>query len=86
MEEAFTLKEVVVEIRDDVKLLSAKLDRIDRDGSIGTRQELIDHEARLRTLETSGFRLQGAWATIGIIAATVAGLAGLAIGIVSAVG
>ena len=47
----FTVKEIVVEIRDDLKKLAENVDRIDREGSIGTRGELVDHEARLRAIE-----------------------------------
>lgn len=54
----FTVKEIVIEIRDTVKELANKVDRIDRQGSIGTREQLRehdnsihDHEARLGVLE-----------------------------------
>ncbi|HEY6022226.1 MAG TPA: hypothetical protein VIY48_20870 [Candidatus Paceibacterota bacterium] len=50
-----TIREVVLEIRSDVKDLSAKIDRIDREGSIGTKQELADHEVRLREQEKFRF-------------------------------
>lgn len=46
-----SLRELVLEIRQDVKLLDEKIDKIDRDGSIGTREDIIDHEGRLRSLE-----------------------------------
>jgi hypothetical protein len=39
----FTVKEIVIEIRDAVKALSAKVDRIDEQGPSGTR----DHERRI---------------------------------------
>jgi hypothetical protein len=80
---SFSVKEIVVEIRNDVKELARQIDRIDREGSIGTRQDLADHENRLRTLESSDFRFQGAWATLGVIAGACAGLAGLALGALS---
>lgn len=44
----FTTKEVVLEIRDVVNRLADKLERIDREGSIGTKAQLQDHEARIR--------------------------------------
>lgn len=47
----FTVKEIVVEIRDDLKKLAARIDHIDREGSIGTKGELTDHETRLRAIE-----------------------------------
>lgn len=47
----FTVKEIVLEIRRDLKALNDKVDQIDRKGSIGTREELSDHESRLRGLE-----------------------------------
>jgi hypothetical protein len=79
----FSVKEIVVEIRNDVKDLAAKIDRIDREGSIGTRQDLADHENRLRDLEAGGFRLQGVWTTLGVIAGALAGGAGLVLGLLS---
>lgn len=46
-----TLRELVLEIRNDVKSLNEKVDKIDRTGSIGTREELSDHETRIRHTE-----------------------------------
>jgi hypothetical protein len=46
-----SMREAVMEIRADVKGMQSKLDRIDREGSIGTKQELTDHEDRIRNLE-----------------------------------
>ncbi len=74
-----TVKEMVKEIRSDVKDLSAKIDHIDRQGSIGTREEIVDHESRIRNLETSSSRLSGAWQTVTIVGATIVASAGLAI-------
>lgn len=48
----FTNKEILLELRDDMKALRADILRIDREGSIGTRSELIDHEDRIRPLES----------------------------------
>lgn len=48
---SFTTKEIVIEIRDAVNKLADKVDRIDRTGSIGTRQQLDDHEKRVRVNE-----------------------------------
>lgn len=66
-----TTREALMEIRADVKTLTMKLDGFDPE----------DHEVRLRRLESSGFRLQGVWASLGILAGLCAGLAGLAVGI-----
>lgn len=60
--DGFTVKEIVVEIRDTVKKLADKVDQIDRQGSIGTRDQLTehgrdiaDHEVRLSFLEKRPF-------------------------------
>lgn len=81
MEPFLTMRDAVMEIRDDVKGLAAHIDRIDREGSIGTKQDLDDHENRIRVLEGGSSRLAGAWATAGIAASVLAGLAGLAVGV-----
>lgn len=47
----FTVKEIVIEIRDTVKGLAEKVDRIDRQ-SIGTKEAIEDHENRLRDHES----------------------------------
>ena len=57
---------------DVVLRLEAKVDTV-----------LEDHEDRIRELERSGFRLSGAWATVGLASAVLAGTAGLALGAVS---
>ena len=46
-----SLRDLVLEIRADVRSLDEKIDKIDRMGSIGTREELIDHEQRIRGVE-----------------------------------
>lgn len=46
-----TMRQLVLEIRQDVKDLDIKVDHIDRYGSIGTKPELADHETRIRSLE-----------------------------------
>lgn len=74
-------RDLVLEIRDDVKRLAASLDRIDREGSLGTRAELSDHDARLNKLEGAGTFLRGAWTGVTSITALLAGSAGLAIGL-----
>jgi len=51
LDKGFTVKEVVLDIRDTVNKLADKIDRIDRTGSIGTRQQLDDHENRIRKNE-----------------------------------
>jgi hypothetical protein len=55
----FTVKEILLEMRGDLRSLSEQINRIDRQGSIGTKQELEDHEIRIRTLETSSVILEG---------------------------
>lgn len=70
----FTVKEIVIEIRDDVRKLVERVDHIDRHGSIGTKQELTDHETRLRGLERFSARWSGAMALVtafGALAAAV---------------
>src|SRR3954467_15588204 len=44
----FTTKEILLEMRGDLRTLTEKIDRIDRQGSIGTKAQLDDHENRLR--------------------------------------
>jgi len=39
----FTVKEIVIDIRDTLKSLDAKVDRIDREGAIGTRDQLAEY-------------------------------------------
>ncbi len=46
-----SMRDLVLEIRQDVKHLELKLELIDRQGSIGTRDELRDHETRIRSVE-----------------------------------
>lgn len=76
--EAFSLKEMVTETREDVKHLVRWAERVDVRLESGTKK-LDDHEVRLRKQEAVGLRLSGAWSTIGILAAGVAGTAGLTI-------
>jgi hypothetical protein len=68
-----SMREAVMEIRQDVKGMQSKLDRIDREGSIGTKQELIDHEARIRGLERFRYSLPSL-AAITLIADVALGL------------
>lgn len=49
--EGLSLRDLVLEIRSDVKDVEEKISQLERDGSIGTRRELDDHELRLRKLE-----------------------------------
>lgn len=82
--EAFlTLREAVMEIRGDVKDLGLKFAAIDAETLKRTQ---ADHEKRLRDLEDTGFRLAGAWATIGLVTAGVMSLAGLGLGLLSYLG
>lgn len=72
----FTLRELVLEIRADVKALDEKIDKIDRTGSIGTREELTDHETRLRSLERAKWALGGIGGVAGAVAGVMAGFFG----------
>lgn len=65
-----TLRELVLEIREDVKKLDTKIEKIDRTGSIGTREELTDHETRLRHIERWMYGIPVA--ALGAIGALVA--------------
>lgn len=50
-------------------------------GAIGVNVEHIhDHEIRIRAIEQSGWKLSGAWSTVCLIGASLAGVAGLALG------
>ena len=73
-DESFSFKEVLVEMRSDLKEVKQKLDRIDRDGSIGTRAELLDHETRLRSLERWRWGLGGSLAALGTAIGSYIGL------------
>lgn len=81
-----SMREVVMEIRSDVKDLAKKLERIDREGSIGTKQELDDHERRLRDLERTGWRSSGSWATVSLLFVSLMSLAGLTLGVLGRLG
>ena len=50
-DEGLSIRELLLEVRQDVRALSAHVDDIDRNGSIGTKAELADHEQRVRGLE-----------------------------------
>lgn len=69
-----TLRELVLEIRDDVRAL--------RDD---TRVSLAQHDTRIEKLENSGLVLRGAWMTLGLMASIVAGGAGLVLGVYSVI-
>lgn len=72
-----TVKEMVAEIRADVKALAGHIDRIDRTGSIGTREELTDHESRIRSMERFRFAFPpvAVLAVIGTVLSTIVTLA-----------
>ena len=73
MDEArgLTLRELVLEVRSDVKSLDEKIEKIDRQGSIGTREDLTDHETRIRRVEKwmYGVPLAAAISLASIVAA-----------------
>lgn len=62
--QGLSLRDIMLEMRSDIRSLNDKIDKIDREGSLGTKSELADHESRLRILE--GWR----WKAIGAIAAS----------------
>lgn len=64
-----SLRDLVLEIRQDVKALDSKIEKIDRTGSIGTREELSDHETRIRHVEKWMYGIPVA--AIGAIAAII---------------
>lgn len=68
-----TLRELVLEVRDSVNALDEKIDRIDRQGSIGTREDLSDHEQRIRRVEAwvYGIPFAGVLAAGSVVAALV---------------
>ena len=65
-----SLRELVLEVRADVKSLHLE-----------TKGELVLMDARLSSLESGNIALRGAWATLGIMAATISGATGLALGV-----
>ena len=71
-----SLRELVLEIREDVKRLNDKINQIDRTGSIGTREELNDHETRIRSLERSKWAFGGVGSAVGAAAGVLAGMFG----------
>lgn len=72
-----TLRELVLEIREDVK---------DIKDNYAEKEEVEELDKRVTVLESIGFRLSGAWTMLGILAATCVGIAGLVVATVSAVG
>jgi hypothetical protein len=67
-----SLRELVLEVRADVKGLDEKIEKIDRNGSIGTREELTDHETRIRGLEKARWGLAGISTIVGSIGGVLA--------------
>lgn len=70
-----TIRELVIEIRSDLRQLNDKIDRIDREGPTGVSRQMQDHEARLRGLEKRVWIASGAamaaGGTIGAVAQTL---------------
>lgn len=75
----------VDDLASDVKSLAGSVVRIDRDGTHGMHEALDNLNLRVSGLESTRFTIKGAWATIVIIAGTFAGLAGLGVGIATAI-
>lgn len=77
--QSFTVKEILLEhVRDtanNFQNLERKIDVV-----------ALDHETRIRQLEKSGSRLSGAWSTISVAVAVLAGGAGLVLGALAYLG
>jgi hypothetical protein len=77
--ENFTVKEILLNhvknTDENFRKLETKLDIIS-----------LDHETRIRVLERSGSKLSGAWSTVTLIGAFLAGAAGLVIGVLAYLG
>lgn len=52
-------RDLILEIRADVKAIEQKLEAINVEGSIGTRAELADHETRIRSAEKWRYGISG---------------------------
>lgn len=65
-----TVRDMVIEIRNDVKALQAQASKMEQ-----ARQEVKDHEERLRSLETwkYGIPLSGFSAIVAAVIAVLAG-------------
>lgn len=57
-----------------VDALNTRIGILERDGSIGTRDELKDHEARLRSVEALKFQLRGVIIAGAFVVTTVAAM------------
>lgn len=67
-----SLRELLLEVRADVKALDDKIDHIDRHGPIGTREEITDHETRIRRVEAWVYAIPvAAIIAVGGVATTV---------------
>lgn len=66
-----TVREMLSEVRDDVKALRSEVKTINEQGSIGTKAELQDHESRIRSLEIwkFGIPVTGVGAVAAVVAA-----------------
>lgn len=60
-----TIRELVIEIRSDLRLLNEKIDRIDREGPTGISKQMQDHENRIRGLERKVWVASGAAMAVG---------------------
>ena len=63
----------LVKVEQDMKDVVVRVDKIDREGSIGTRGELTDHEGRLRSLEQWKYGIPVGVA-FALLAAVISGL------------
>lgn len=71
-----TLRDVVMEIRSDVKSLREALEKINQEGSIGTKAELADHESRIRMIERKLWLIIGTATAAGGATGTIVQLLG----------
>lgn len=77
-EDNFTLKEIVISIRDDVKemredfraelaSLHTEVSALKEHGSFGTSEKLSDHENRIRVIEKLRWQIRGSFTMIAFI-------------------
>ena len=69
-----TLRELVLEIRGDVKELRAEVSH-----------EITIHDERINLLENHTLILRGAWISMGVFASVVTGMVGLMVGLYSVI-
>jgi hypothetical protein len=71
----YSVKELLARVDLKIDLLGDKLD------SKADQKDVTALVVRVEKLESSSIRLSGAWATLGITASVLAGIAGLCVGV-----